>query len=71
MRRLIFITQQVDPAHPALAATVPKVRALASLVDEVVVLADRVLPGTLPDNCRSLSFASRTKAGRGARFERR
>ena len=69
MRRLIFITQQVDPGHPALAATVPKIRALAALVDEVVVLADRVLPGTLPDNCRSLSFASRTKAGRGLRFE--
>jgi glycosyltransferase involved in cell wall biosynthesis len=69
MRRLIFITQQVDPGHPALAATVPKIRALAALVDEVVVLADRVLPGTLPDNCRSRSFASRTKAGRGMRFE--
>ena len=69
MRRLIFITQQVDPGHPALAATVPKIRALAALVDEVVVLADRVLPGTLPDNCRSLSFGSRTKAGRGARFQ--
>ena len=68
-RRLIFITQQVDPGHPALAATVPKIRALAALVDEVVVLADRVLPGTLPDNCRSLSFASRTKAWRGLRFE--
>ena len=68
-RRLIFITQQVDPGHPALAATVPKIRALAALVDEVVVLADRVLPGTFPDNCRSLSFASRTKAWRGLRFE--
>jgi glycosyltransferase involved in cell wall biosynthesis len=69
MRRLIFITQQVDPGHPALAATVPKIRALAGLVDEVVVLADRTIPGVLPDNCRSLSFASRTKAGRGAKFE--
>jgi glycosyltransferase involved in cell wall biosynthesis len=69
MRRVVFITQQVDPGHPALAATVPKIRALAALVDEVVVLADRVIPGTLPDNCRSLSFASRTKAGRGAKFQ--
>ena len=69
MTRLVFITQQVDPGHPALAATVPKIHALAGLVDEVVVLADRVLPGTLPDNCRSLSFASRTKAGRGVKFE--
>ena len=69
MRRLIFITQQVDPRHPALAATIPKIRALAERVDEVVVLADRVLPGTLPANCRSLSFASGSKAGRGLRFE--
>jgi len=69
MRRLVFITQQVDPGHPALAATIPKIRALAERVDEVVVLADRVLPGTLPANCRSLSFAARSKAGRGARFE--
>jgi len=69
MRRLVFITQQVDPGHPALAATVPKIRALADLVDEVVVLADRVLPSTLPENCRSLSFASRTKVGRGLRFQ--
>ena len=51
MRRLIFITQQVDPGHPALAATVPKIRALAELVDEVVVLADRrprLAAGQLP-----------------------
>jgi len=68
VRKLIFITQQVDPGHPALAATVPKVRALAERVDEVVVLADRIVAGTLPDNCRSLSFAARTRAGRGARF---
>jgi glycosyltransferase involved in cell wall biosynthesis len=69
MRRLIFITQQVDPGHPALAATIPKIRALSERVDEVLVLADRVLPGVLPPNCRSLSFASRTKAGRGVKFQ--
>ena len=40
MAKLVFITQHVDPAHPALAATVPKIRALADLVDEVVVLTD-------------------------------
>ena len=68
MSRLVFITQQVDPGHPALAATVPKIRALARRVDEVVVLADRTVAGTLPGNCRSLSFGARTRAGRGARF---
>ena len=29
MTKVVFITQQVDPEHPALAATVPKLRALA------------------------------------------
>jgi glycosyltransferase involved in cell wall biosynthesis len=69
MRKLIFITQQVDPGHPALAATVPKLRALAARVDEVVVLADRAVPGTLPDNCRVRTFAAKRRAGRGLRFE--
>ncbi len=68
-RRLVFVTQQVDPGHPALAATIPMIRALAARVDEVVVLADRAVPGTLPGNCRSLSFAARTRVGRGVRFE--
>jgi glycosyltransferase involved in cell wall biosynthesis len=67
--RLVFVTQQVDPGHPALAATVPKIRALAAQVDEVVVLADRTLPGVLPENCRSRSFAAHSRAGRGLRFE--
>jgi len=69
VNRLVFITQQVDPGHPALAATVPKIRALAARVDEVVVLADRTVAGALPDNCRSMSFAARSRAGRGARFQ--
>ena len=69
MRKLIFITQQDDPGQPALAATVPMIAALAARVDDVVVLADRTVAGTLPDNCRSLSFAARTRTGRGARFQ--
>jgi glycosyltransferase involved in cell wall biosynthesis len=67
--RILFITQQVDPGHPALAATVPKIRALAARVDEVVVLADRAVPGTLPGNCRVRTFGARRRAGRGLRFE--
>jgi len=69
MTRVVFVTQQVDPAHPALAATVPKIRALAALVDEVVVLADGVVPGVLPANCRIRTFRAGTRALRGARFE--
>src|SRR5215468_4613052 len=69
MRKLVFITQQVDPHHPALAATVPKIRALAALVDEVVVLADGAVPDALPDNCRVHRFGAPHKALRGVRFE--
>jgi glycosyltransferase involved in cell wall biosynthesis len=69
MTRIVFVTQQVDPRHPALAATVPKLRALAALVDEVVVLADAAVEGVLPANCRIRTFRAATKAGRGARFE--
>ena len=69
MSKLVFITQQVDPRHPALAATVPKIRALAELVDEVVVLADGAVPGVLPGNCRVSTFRAQHKALRGARFE--
>ena len=68
-RKIVFVTQQVDPGHPALAATVPKLRALAELVDEVVVLADGAVPGVLPENCRVRTFHAGTKAARGARFE--
>jgi len=69
MTRIVFITQQVDPEHPALAATVPKLRALAQLVDEVVVLADGADADALPANCRIRAFGSGHKAARGARFE--
>ena len=69
MRKLVFITQQVDPRHPALAATVPKIAALAALVDEVVVLADGAVPGALPENCRVRTFRAGSRALRGARFE--
>jgi glycosyltransferase involved in cell wall biosynthesis len=67
--KLLFITQQVDPRHPALAATVPKIAALAALVDEVVVLADGAVPGVLPENCRVRTFRAGRRALRGARFE--
>lgn len=67
--KVVFVTQQVDPGHPALAATVPKLRALAELVDELVVLADGAVEGVLPPNCRVRTFRAGAKVGRGARFE--
>jgi glycosyltransferase involved in cell wall biosynthesis len=62
--RLIFATQVVDPADPVLGATVPKLRALAARVDELVVLADRAVDGALPENARVRLFASPSRAGR-------
>ena len=58
VRKVVFITQQVDPDHPALAATVAKIRAIAARVDEVAVLADGIVPGVLPDNCRLHRFGA-------------
>jgi glycosyltransferase involved in cell wall biosynthesis len=68
LTKLVFVTQAVDPGDPVLAATLPKIRALAARVDEVVVLADRVVEGALPDNCRVHSFAATSQAGRGAKL---
>jgi glycosyltransferase involved in cell wall biosynthesis len=69
MRRLVFITQHVDPAHPALAATVTKLRALAARVERLVVLADGGVGDVLPENATLRRFAAPWKLGRGARFE--
>jgi glycosyltransferase involved in cell wall biosynthesis len=66
--RIVFATQVVDPEDPNLGAVVGMIRALAQRVDEVVVLADRAVAGTLPDNCRVHAFGAGSKSGRGRRF---
>jgi glycosyltransferase involved in cell wall biosynthesis len=66
---IVFVTQRVDPEHPALAATVPMLRALAARVDEVAVLALSAVPGVLPENCRVRLFGGRSRPERLARFE--
>ena len=68
MRRLIFVTQQIDPAHPTLAAAIPKIRALAARLDEVVVLTAHAAEAGLPDNCRVRLFGAGTQLQRGARY---
>ncbi len=68
--KLIFVTQQVDPADPVLGATVAKLRALAAQVDELVVLSLDAVPGSLPSNCRVKTFGGGSKATRGLRFAR-
>ena len=70
MKRLVFLTQAVDPAHPALAATIPKVRALAARVDELVVVAQSAAAVELPANVSVRTFGAGSRAQRLARFER-
>jgi glycosyltransferase involved in cell wall biosynthesis len=70
VRSLVFVTQTIDPEHPALAATIPKVAALAERLDRVTVLSADAVPGVLPPNCRVRVFGARSKAARGARFAR-
>ena len=70
MKRLLFLTQSVDPAHPVLAATIPKLRALARRVEEVVVLAQAADGAQLPDNVEVRTFGAATRPARFARFER-
>jgi glycosyltransferase involved in cell wall biosynthesis len=71
MRRLVFLTQRVDPDDPVLAATVPKIRALADRVEEVVVLAQSAAPAEgLPENVQVRIFGADGRLGRGLRFER-
>jgi glycosyltransferase involved in cell wall biosynthesis len=69
MRRVVFVTQRVDPDHPALGATVPMLRALAERVDEVAVLALSAVDGVLPENCRVRTFGGRLRPERLARYE--
>jgi glycosyltransferase involved in cell wall biosynthesis len=68
LRRIVFVTQQFDPDDPTLGLVVAQVAAIAERVDEVVVVADRVVTEALPANARWRSFASLTQLGRGARL---
>jgi glycosyltransferase involved in cell wall biosynthesis len=71
VRRLVFLTQRVDPDDPVLAATIPKIRALADRVDEVVVLAQSAAStDALPANVHVRTFGAAGRLARGARLER-
>ena len=68
MRKLVFITQVVDPSDPNLGATTAKIAALARRLDEVVVLCDRGDGTELPANCRVRTFGAPTRVGRARRY---
>ncbi len=69
MTKLVFATQQLDPAHPTLGAAADMVTALAARFDEVVVLAASAAPGSLPANVRFRGYAAPAQALRGLRFD--
>jgi glycosyltransferase involved in cell wall biosynthesis len=66
--KLAFITQRVDEDDPALGATVAKIRALAPLVDELVVLALDARSTELPRNVRVHTFGEGSRTGRTVRL---
>jgi glycosyltransferase involved in cell wall biosynthesis len=68
--RLVFVTQRVDSQHPALAATIPKIRALADRVDELVVLAQSGRSDELPAGVELQTFGAPSRLRRGVAFER-
>ncbi|MBV8479328.1 MAG: glycosyltransferase family 4 protein [Actinobacteria bacterium] len=70
MRKLVFITQVVDPDDPNLGATTAKIAALAARVDEMVVICDRGREDVLPENCRMRVFGAPSRVQRLARFVR-
>jgi glycosyltransferase involved in cell wall biosynthesis len=70
VRRLVFITQRVDVDDPVLGATVPKIRALAARVSEVVVIAQAGRADGLPENVELRTFGARARVARAVRFER-
>jgi glycosyltransferase involved in cell wall biosynthesis len=66
--RLVFLTQSVDPTDPVLAATVPKIAALAQRVDELEVIARRGVASAVPAGVRLQTFDAPSRLGRALRF---
>ncbi len=66
--RLLVVTQAVDAEDPVLAATVPKLRALAERCEQLVVLTDRAGAHDLPAGCTVKLFGAPGRLRRGTRF---
>lgn len=67
--KLVFVTQTLDPAHPALAQTIDLAGALAERVDEVAVVT-RDADWHAPANVSVRLFDAPSRLGRVAAFER-
>jgi glycosyltransferase involved in cell wall biosynthesis len=68
--KLVFVTQELDPNHAALAQSIDLVRALSARVDELAVVARDVRWDEVPSNATVRTFEAGGKLGRGLRFER-
>ncbi|HEX4527214.1 MAG TPA: glycosyltransferase family 4 protein [Gaiellaceae bacterium] len=68
--KLVFVTQEVDPDHAALAQTVDLIGALAARVDELAIVARDVEWDGVPANAAVRTFDAAGKLGRGWQFER-
>ncbi|HEY6962566.1 MAG TPA: glycosyltransferase [Gaiellaceae bacterium] len=67
--KLVFVTQTLDPAHPALAQTLDLAAALAARVDHLAVVT-RQCEWTAPENASVRTFDASSRIGRVAAFER-
>jgi glycosyltransferase involved in cell wall biosynthesis len=67
--KLVFVTQELDPRHPALAQTLDLVRVLAERVDELAVVTRRVR-AELPPGVALRTFEASSRLGRTLAFER-
>jgi glycosyltransferase involved in cell wall biosynthesis len=70
MRRVVFVTQRVDPDDAVLGATVAKIAALARRVDEVAVIAQHARPVQIADNVVVRTFGAPDRVRRALRLER-
>jgi glycosyltransferase involved in cell wall biosynthesis len=66
--KLVFVTQTLDPSHPALAQTVELVEALGQRVDDLVVVTREAR--VCPSSVSVRTFDAGSKLGRGLAFER-
>lgn len=70
MKKLVFVTQTLDPAHGSLAQTIDLVQALAARVDRLVVITRDDRWGLAPANVEVRTFDAPGRAGRVRAFER-
>jgi glycosyltransferase involved in cell wall biosynthesis len=66
--KLVFVTQTLDPSHPALAQTIDLASALAERVEELAVVT-RDADWQAPRNASVRLFDARSRVGRVAAFE--